>query len=306
MNRRDFIAKSIRSTVALAGLGLVEQMIKPLSAQSSLVKSQLSVAKNGNPAEMTRFVVQALGGMNQFVKKGQTVLVKPNIGWDRTPEQAANTNPEVVAELVKMCYEVGAKKVWVLDRTCNEARRCYLHSRIEEYAKNAGAQVRHIANQRFKNTTIPNAIALDSWPVYQDVFDADVLINVPVAKHHSMSRLSLGLKNLMGIMGGNRGKIHAGFDQKIVDFNKIVIPNLTVMDAYRTLMRNGPQGGNLADVRLTAHVIAGTDRVAVDSYTATLFDIKPTDLEWLSLAAEQGLGDIDLSRFKIILKDFAV
>lgn len=306
MNRRDFIAKSIRSTIALGGLGLIDQIIAPLAAQTSQATSQLAVAKNGKPVEMTRFVIQALGGMNQFVKKGQTVLIKPNIGWDRTPEQAANTNPEVVAELVKMCYEVGAKKVWVLDRTCNEAKRCYLHSGIEEHAKNAGAQVRHIMNQRFKTITIPNALALDSWPIYQDVLEADVLINVPVAKHHSMSQLSLGLKNLMGIMGGNRGKIHTDFDQKIIDFNKVVVPKLTVMDAYRTLMRNGPQGGNLADVRLTAQVIAGTDRVAVDSYTASLFDFKPTQLEWLSLAAQQGLGVADLSRIKINSKDFAV
>lgn len=306
MNRRDFISKSIRTTIALGGLGLIDQIITPLSAQSVQAKSQLTVAKNGKPAEMTRFVVQALGGMNQYVKKGQTVLIKPNIGWDRTPEQAANTNPEVVAELVKMCYEVGAKKVWVLDRTCNEARRCYLHSGIEEHAKNAGAQVRHIMNQRFKTIAIPNALALDSWPIYQDALEADVLINVPVAKHHSMSQLSLGLKNMMGLMGGNRGKIHTGFDQKIVDFNRVVIPRLTVMDAYRTLMRNGPQGGNLDDVRLTAHIIAGTDRVAVDSYTASLFDFKPSQLEWLSLAAQQGLGESDLSQVKISIKDFAI
>ncbi|MBD3384590.1 DUF362 domain-containing protein [candidate division KSB1 bacterium] len=289
INRRNFI----RTTVAgAAGIGTAS-----LFAQNEI--PDMVIVKNGSPAEMVRRAVENIGGIERFVKKGQKVLIKPNIGWDRVPEQAANTNPEAVAEMVKLCTNAGADWVRVLDRTCNQARRCYRRSGIEEAAKGAGAEVRHIVDSRFKDVDIPGGEMIQSWPFYKDALDADVLINMPIVKHHSISRVTLGFKNMMGILGGDRGAIHRNFMTKIVDINMAVKPTLTLIDAYRVLLRNGPSGGNLADVVTKKECIAATDRVAADAYAITLLDVDPNQMEYLKIAQDRGLGTMDLSKIKV-------
>jgi len=283
MDRRTFI-KSAASGLFCAGKTL-------LATPTSVV----AVAREGEPGEMVRKAVEALGGMSQFVKKGQSVLVKPNIGWDRLPEQAANTNPQVVAEVIKMCLEAGCQRVRIVDRTCNQAQRCYLRSGIEQAAKQAGAEVRHIIDSRFEEVAIPQGELIRAWPLYRDVLEADVLINLPIAKHHSISKYTLGFKNIMGMMGGDRGSIHSGFMTKIVDINSAVQPALTIIDAYRVLMRNGPSGGNQADVLEKKTIIAGSDRVAVDAYAMSLFDVRPMEVEYLKVASRRGMGTLDLN-----------
>ena len=287
INRRQFLKSTALAGTALACTGLMSRGL----AQAQ--NPDLVVIKNGKPDEMVRKAIDHLGGMSRFVKKDQTVLIKPNIGWDRVPEQAANTNPEAVAEVVRLCLEAGAKTVRVLDRTCNHPRRCYARSGIEAAAKKAGAQVRHIIESRFTETEIPEGQALDSWPIYRDVFDSDVFINMPIVKHHSISRVTLGFKNLMGIMGGDRGAIHRNFMTKIVDINTIIKPHLTIIDGYRVLLRNGPTGGNLDDVIEKKTIIAGTERVAADAYAVTLLDVDPAEMEYLKIAQERGLGSMD-------------
>ena len=237
--------------------------------------------------------------MGKFVKKSQTVLLKPNIGWDRLPEQAANTNPEAVAEVAKMCLEAGAKWVRVLDRTCNQPQRCYKRSGIEDAVKAVGGEVRHIIDSRFKEVNIPQGELVKSWPFYKDVLDADVFINMPVAKHHNISGVTLGFKNIMGLLGGDRGNLHTHFMTKIVDVNHAVKPALTIVDAYRILLRNGPSGGNLADTEEKKTVIAGTDRVAVDACSVRLFGIEPERLEYLKIANERGMGKMNLAQVSL-------
>jgi len=292
LNRRQFIARTLYAGAAVSAFAAGHSSVL---AQSD---EELIVVKNGSAAAMVRKAVDSLGGMSRFVKKNQTVLVKPNIGWDRVPEQAANTNPDVVAEVVRMCFEAGAKRVRVLDRTCNEARRCYKRSGIEKAAADAGAEVRYIVDSRFENVDIPNGVLLKSWPVYRDALETDVLINIPIAKHHGIARLTLGFKNLMGLLGGNRGQIHQDFMTKIVDIAQIIKPHLTIVDAYRILLQNGPTGGNLLDVAQTKTIIAGTDRVAVDTCAVSLFDITLNELEYLKIAAQRGLGKMDLTKVK--------
>ena len=243
--------------------------------------------------------------MGKFVKKSQTVLLKPNIGWDRLPEQAANTNPEAVAEVAKMCLEAGAKWVRVLDRTCNQPQRCYKRSGIEDAVKAVGGEVRHIIDSRFKEVNIPQGELVKSWPFYKDVLDADVFINMPVAKHHNISGVTLGFKNIMGLLGGDRGNLHTHFMTKIVDVNHAVKPALTIVDAYRILLRNGPSGGNLADTEEKKTVIAGTDRVAVDAYSVRLFGIEPERLEYLKIANERGMGKMNLVQVSLKEIDMA-
>ena len=195
-----------------------------------------------SPAAITREAVEALGGMGRFVAKGDVVMIKPNIGWDRTPELAACTNPEVVKTLVEMCLEAGAKKVIVMDNTTNQAQRCYARSGIAAAAKAAGADVPFVNERRIKKMAIKGEWLKD-WDVIQDFVEVDKLINVPIAKHHSLCRVTLGMKNWLGAIGDPRNQLHQKLDQAEVDLAAFFKPTLTVLDAYRILVRNGPQGG---------------------------------------------------------------
>ncbi|HEX9917491.1 MAG TPA: DUF362 domain-containing protein, partial [candidate division Zixibacteria bacterium] len=224
---------------------------------------------------------------------------KPNIGWDRTPEQGATTNPEVVAEIVRMCLEAGAKKVKVFDNSCNAAIRCYDRSGIMKAASRAGAEVSYMVEAGFSKVNLPQGEAIKSWEIYKPVLEADLLINVPIAKHHDFAGLTLGIKNLMGIMGGNRGKIHWNLNDSLVDLVNFIRPRLTILDATRILLRNGPQGGDPKDVRKLDTIIAGTEIATVDAYGTTLFGLKPQDLACIVKASKFGLGEIDLKRVNI-------
>jgi uncharacterized protein (DUF362 family) len=236
--------------------------------------------------------------MNRFVSRGDVVVVKPNIGWDRTPEYAANTNPEVVAAVVLLCLEAGAKRVKVFDHPVSDPRRTYKQSGIAAAASAAGAIVSFIDDRKFKDMQI-NGQALKSWPLYTEVFEADKVINVPIAKTHGLSKLTLGMKNWMGVMGGSRGRIHQRVDESIVDLAMFIKPALTILDAVRILTDNGPQGGSLADVRQLNMVVAGTDAVAVDAFGATLFGMKPAELGCVRIGHQRRLGNMDLERIKI-------
>ena len=263
-------------SLSLPHLGLPELLAQTVEPEKMI--PDLAVVTDGDPTSLARTAVELIGGMKRFVSKGDVVVVKPNIGWDRNPEQAANTNPEVVAEVVKMCLEAGAKKVRVFDRTCNSASRCYRNSGIEKAASEAGADVSQVVSAGFSDMKLPEAEVLKEWPLYKPALEADVLINVPIAKNHGLTYLTMGIKNLMGIMGGDRGKVHWNIDDKLADLANFVRPQLTILDAYRTLVKNGPQGGSLKDVRETKTVIAGTQLATVDAYGATLLGIKPAGL----------------------------
>jgi len=297
MDRRQFI--KMAAMAGIAGNELFDFLWKKPARSFAAPPMDLAVVKNADPATLVRKSIEMLGGIEKFVKKGDVVVVKPNIGWDRVPRQAATTNPEVIAEIVRLCKQAGAKKVQIFDRTCNQARRCYARSQIEKAAKSVGADISYVYPQKFQKVRIPEGKLLKSWEFYRDALKADVFINVPIAKHHSLSRVTLGLKNMMGILGGNRGKIHNHFDVKIVDLNTVIKPQLTILDAVRILLRNGPQGGNLNDVKQLDTIIAGVDPVAVDAYGATLFGLKPAELGFLREAHSRGLGKMDLETLKI-------
>ncbi|MCP4633544.1 MAG: DUF362 domain-containing protein [candidate division Zixibacteria bacterium] len=294
-NRRKFI-KTTGIITAGALVGLPQQLF---STESTGGLPSIVVTKNGTPEALTRKAVELLGGMSKFVNEGDTVVVKPNIGWDRKPEQAANTHPGVVAETIKMCYEAGAKKVLVFDRTCNSAKRCYASSGIEEAAKNAGADVFHMVKAGYKEYEMPGNKHLESWPLYTLAMEADCLINIPVAKHHSIAGLTLAMKNLMGIMGGKRAEIHWKIHKYLPELAAFVKPKLNVIDATRILTANGPQGGNLKDVKKMDTVIASADIASADAYATTLFGRKPTDIGHIVNGPELGLGEIDIEKMNL-------
>jgi uncharacterized protein (DUF362 family) len=266
---------------------------------ASLPSVPVAIASGGSPGGNAKKAVAALGGMGAFIGRGDVVVVKPNIGWDRTPEQAANTDPEVVVAVAEMCLAAGAKSVRIFDRTCNEPRRCYASSGIQEaverFAKRNHAEdairIYHVEERKFVLTAIPGALALKEWELYRDALEADKVVNIPIAKHHTLAGITLGLKNMMGVMGGNRGQVHFRLPECLVDINRRVPPRLTVIDAGRVLLRNGPSGGNLADVKVFGKAFASADVVAADVVAAErIFGLKPGDVSHIQKALESGLG----------------
>jgi uncharacterized protein (DUF362 family) len=294
MRRREFLKLGISAAAAIStgGLGTRELFGRE--------QSVLAIAEGKDYASITKKVIDALGGIQRFVKKGDVVVVKPNIGWDRKPEFAANTHPVVVKAVVEECLKAGAGKVKVFDNTCNDARRCYENSGIQAILKGiSGVEMKHVENERFRKVPL-NGLFLKEWELYDEALKANVIINVPIAKHHSLTGLTLGLKNMMGIMGGNRGYIHRDMDNALADVNSVVKSHLVVMDATRILTNHGPQGGSLRDVKVLNKVIASRDIVACDAYTTTLFGMKPEDLSMTVAAYKRGLGEINLKKIKMV------
>jgi uncharacterized protein (DUF362 family) len=299
MDRRQFLKNTL---VWSAGVGMPIPLLDISNSFAAPLSSNIVVA-TGKPYEsLVRRAIETAGGMSGFVKTGDIVVIKPNIGWDRSPDQAANTHPLVVKTLAELALEAGASKVNIFDRTCNEKRRCYVNSGIEEAIKSLGnrrVRLEHIDNRKFIALDIKNGQSLKRWEIYQDALDADCYINVPVAKNHGLSGLTLGLKNSMGVIGGNRGSLHFDLGQKLADLATVLRPTLTVIDATRMLMRNGPQGGRVSDVKVADTLIVTEDMVAADAYAATLFGMRPEDIDSTVAAARMGLGVMDLNKMRI-------
>jgi uncharacterized protein (DUF362 family) len=291
MKRREFLKTSIMAGAALT-LAPVGGIVEAATG------ADLVVAQGANPSRITRGAVDGLGGMARFIARGDIVVVKPNIGWDRTPEYAATTNPDVVAAVVAMCYEAGAKRVKIFDHPVNDAQRCYRQSGIAAAAVAAGGVVTFAEPREFRETAIKGQV-LKSWPLYTEALEADKIINVPIAKTHGLSTLTLGMKNWMGLMGGWRGRIHQRIEESLVDLARYLSPALVVLDAVRILTASGPQGGNLADVKRMNTVIVGKDQVAVDAYGATLFGLRGADVGSVRAGHAAGLGTMDLTRVRI-------
>ncbi|MDD4860169.1 MAG: DUF362 domain-containing protein [Dehalococcoidales bacterium] len=281
---------------------IVPTVTPPLTTTPAVTPTgaDLVVAHGTSPAAMVEAAVTSLGGIGRFVKPGNKVVIKPNICVAyHTYEYAATTNPEVVGTLVKLCRGAGAGKVAVFDQPFGgTAEQAYLRSGIQDAVRAAGGEMEIMTRAKFQDTDIPPGRDIKKWPVYCDALEADVLINVPIAKHHSLARLTLGMKNLMGLVL-NRPQFHFNLPQRVADIASLLRPELTVIDAVRILVNHGPTGGSLDDVKLTNTIIAGTDFVAADAYAATLFGLTGADIPIVQTAADMGLGVMDLSKIKI-------
>ena len=267
---------------------------------TSAPQAYLSVVHGEDPAVLTQRAIKALGGMERFVQKGQSVLVKPNICVAyHGPEYAATTNPQVVAALVTMCREAGASSVTVMDHPFGgTADQAYKISQIGDAVKAAGGQMAVMGSAKFKDTPIPDGKDIKKWLIYQDALKFDVIIDVPIAKHHDLARLTLAGKNLMGLTE-NRGNLHPNLGERMVDLYTLFKPKLIVVDAYRMLMANGPTGGNLNDVKLAKTIIASHDIVAADAYATTLFGLPADAISYVKAGAARGIGTADLKGIKI-------
>lgn len=307
MKRREFLNKSIQAAIiggAAMSLGNYSRIF-PYSLISPVDNYTLAAIKGGEPDVMFDEAIKALGGMKKFVKKGQTVVVKPNIGWDVSPDRAGNTNPLLVNRIIKHCFEAGAKDVYVFDHTCDNWNRCYSNSGIERSVKDAGGKIVSGANESYyQNVTVKQGKKLKNAKVHELILSSDVFINVPILKHHSSAELTIGMKNLMGVVW-DRGYWHSNnLNQCISDFASFRKPDLTVVDAYYVMKKNGPRGVSKDDVITLKSQIVSTDIVAADAAAAKLFGADPSKIDYIKFASEMNVGVMDLDKISIYRKIF--
>lgn len=308
MDRRSFLKALAITGAALSvkksgAMTLVSQMIAPAPAPAGAY--DMVAVMGGTPAAMFRKAIAEMGGMGKYIKKGQKVCVKPNIGWDKTPEMASNTNPELVAEIVKQCLQAGASEVVVFDHTCDDWRKCYTNSGIEAAAKAAGAKVLPAHQESYyRSVDLPKGVKLKSTKVHEAILDSDVWINVPVLKNHGGAKMSISMKNLMGIVW-DRGYFHShDLQQCIADVNSLDKKAvLNVVDAYRLMKENGPRGKSEADVVLSKALFVSSDAVAVDTAATNFFNQvrkMPLDsVEYLAKAQQLKVGTMNLDKLKV-------
>jgi uncharacterized protein (DUF362 family) len=301
MDRRDFLKKAIGGGIAAGSTLVFGGYAKLLAAPPvSPAPYDLVAVKGGEPEVMFDKAIASLGGMEKFVPGGSKVLVKPNIGWDVTPERAGNTHPKLVARIIEHCLNAGAKQVSVFDHTCDQWMRCYKNSGIEKAVKDAGGKiVSGDSEGYYQKVSIAKGQRLTEAKVHELLLDADVFINVPILKHHTSSMLTIGMKNLMGVVWDrwywHRNDLH----QCIADFASYRKPALTVVDAYNVMKRNGPRGVTVDDVVPMKSQIVSMDFVAADAAAAKIFGTEPSDIRHIQLAAEMNLGRIDLNALSI-------
>ena len=302
MKRREFFIKS-----AAAGLGTAAIMKfgngMDLFAYSKTAPDDLYdlvAIKGGEPETMFDRAIKSVGGIKRFVKPNQTVVVKPNIGWDVSPERAGNTNPKLVKQIIKHCFDAGAKDVYVFDHTCDNWTKCYTNSGIENSVKAAGGKVVSGNNESYyQDISVSNGKRLTNTMVHELILESDVFINVPILKNHGGATLTMAMKNLMGIVW-DRGYWHRNdLHQCIADYATLRQPDLNIIDAYNVMKRNGPRGVSEADVVTMKSQIISTDIVAADSAAAKLFGLNPDDIPYINYASQMGVGTKDLSKLKI-------
>jgi uncharacterized protein (DUF362 family) len=308
LSRREFLA----SAAAAGACGLSANQL--LAFQAAAKPADMTIArwtgpKPASPAEFENAAVKAteqalagLGGLKRFLSKGDVVWVKPNIGWDRTPEQAANTNPDVLATIIRLCFEAGAKTVKVGDNPCHPADKTYARSGLADAAQAAGAEVLFLDPSRFREMAIGGE-RVKSLPVYPGIVECDLVINVPIAKHHRLAELTLCMKNFMGVID-KRNTFHQDIAPCLADLNRFLKPRISVLDCMRVLTAHGPSGGNLEDVVAKMTVAAGVDIVALDAFGAELMGRKPTDIASIVTGVKAGLGQIDYR--SLALKEISV
>jgi uncharacterized protein (DUF362 family) len=301
MKRREFFRKSFGATIASGALLATNSFTEVFGAEKAVTGDYDMVAiKGGAPDEMFEKAIAEMGGMQRFVRPGQTVVVKPNIGWDTPPERAANTNPLLVGKIVEHCIKAGAKEVRVFDNTCDEWTRCYKNSGIEKAVKDAGGKmVTGKDESKYRTTEISKGKSLKTAAVHELILDSDVFINVPVLKNHGGAVMSLSLKNLMGVIWNRRWWHNNDLHQCIADFGTLRKPDLNVIDGFNVLKRNGPRGVSVNDVAQMKYQILSTDMVAADTAASKIFGIDIEQVNHIGLAEELNVGTTKLDTLNI-------
>jgi uncharacterized protein (DUF362 family) len=309
VTRRESIKKLVKLWGSLSLAGAVtgslpaSVLAEAAPANKKFMIEGIGQTEGYSVKALTRNVFESAGGAGRFVSKGDVVVIKPNLSWARRPEMAATTNPEVLEAVIELCQEAGAKKVRIADHTIHDARRCFALSGAGAVAKKTGADLIHPRSSLMKNMNLKGR-RLGIWPVFVPLVEADVLINLPVAKHHSLSTLTVGMKSWIGGVGGSRYSLHQDINQSIVDLANFFQPTVTLIDAIRIMTRNGPSGGSTSYVAEKNTLILSNDPVAGDARAAMLFNRKPEKLGFIRMARDQGLGTFDFQTFarqKVVL-----
>ncbi len=304
MKRRDFLTKSVGAGIVAGGAASFAGIGNVLAGGFQGGEEgpyDLIAVRGGEPAQMFDLAMEAAGGMSKWVKKGQTVVVKPNAAWDVPPERAANTNPELVGRIVEHCIEAGAKQVYVFDNTCDKWDLCYKNSGIEQAVKDAGGQmVPGHTESYYHEVPVVKGKSLKTTQVHELILESDVFINVPILKHHGSTRLTIAMKNLMGVVWDRRWWHKNDLHQCIADYCTFYRkPDLNIVDAYRVLLRNGPRGVSIDDVVEMKSLMISEDIVAVDVAATLLFGIEPDEVNYIGIADQMGIGTADLSKLNI-------
>ncbi len=297
MKRREFIRKSV-------GAGFIAGTTLSFTGYNKLFGAELNekntpydlvAARGGEPEVMFDRAIAAMGGMQAYVKPNQSVLVKPNIGWDVIPERGANTNPGLVKRIIEHCFEAGAREVIVFDHTCDNWRRSYENSGIENAVNDGGGRIIPGNDESFyRDVTLPEARQMKEAKVHEALINADVFINVPVLKHHGGAQITISIKNLMGIVWDRRYMHRNDLQQCIADLGSYRKPDLNIVDAYRVMMQNGPRGVSEDDIVVMKSLIVSPDMVAADAAASRLFGATPAQIGHIRIGHEMGLGNMDL------------
>jgi uncharacterized protein (DUF362 family) len=299
MTRRQFFQES-------AGLLLSASLLKRISRFAPVLQTssgtELVIARNGTPGELLNAALEGMGGIGKVVKRGQKVVIKVNMSFNQPPQRAATTNPELVERLVEMCKEAGASQVVVIDHTLENGQMCMDTSEIKDAVTRAGGDIKVInSHGDYKPVDIPRGKSLRRTELSKEVLNADVFINVPIAKVHGSAGISVSMKNLLGIVW-DRGEFHTrGLNQCIADLSSLVKPDLIILDAYRILMSNGPRGPGR--VKEAGEVVVGVDPVAIDRYACELLEQDVDDVRYIEAGYELGLGEMDLDRVQMVYVD---
>lgn len=297
MKRRQFLNQGIKAGVLAAGAPMIFTSLNKAYGANNY---DLVAIKGGEPGEMFDKGIASLGGMKKFVSQGQKVVVKPNIGWDTSPERAANTNPQLVSRIVEHCLNAGAKEVYVFDNTCDNWTRCYSNSGIESAVKTAGGKVvPGNSESYYQEVSIQGTSMIKSAKVHELILESDVFINVPVLKHHSSARLTITMKNLMGIVWDRRFWHKNDLHQCIAEFASYRKPDLNVVDCYNVMKRNGPRGVSTADLVPMKAQIISTDPVAADAAASMMLGFKPAEIPYIKTAHELNVGNMNLDNLSI-------
>jgi uncharacterized protein (DUF362 family) len=308
ISRRKFLTGTASTCALAAGAGLwglltySEEPVRRTSDKIYTFKKfrmpeskdhpSLAIIHGTDVQKMADAALNKLGGMSRFIRPGDRVLIKPNVGWDRQPEQAANSNPVLVGAIVDLCRKAKAAEVWVTDVSINDPYRSFARSGIQEAAETSGGNIKFTTQNDFLLTDLKGKV-LQVWPVSRYYHEADKVINIPIVKHHSLSKCTIAMKNWYGVLGGQRNRLHQDINTSIADLATAIRPTLTVVDATRVLVRNGPTGGNLSDVSIENTIVAGLDEIALDSYCLRFLDLKAEDVPFLTIGEMRGIGVTD-------------
>ena len=317
MGRREFLARAGKAGISIAAAGAISYKLYDRQGPEIGVDTEslvtlpdfstpykagqtISVVKGPDRVKTVNKAIELLGGIERFVKEGETVAIKPNVAFASPPMLGATANPELVAEVVKLCYKGGAKKVYVFDHTVSAWERAYKSSGIQRAAEAVGAvMVPANSDRYYENVQVPGGEKLRTTDVHELILESDVFINVPVLKHHNSTRITMAMKNLMGVVW-NRGAFHfQGLNQCIADFPLVRKPDLNVLDAYVVTLRHGPGYAGPGDIVKKKNLLLSRDIVAIDTAGTLIFGEKPEQIRYLSMARDHGLGIMNLDSLDI-------